>query len=331
MRTALALLTLIALLGAAACLGNGEQTAPTPTPVLLDPTPIPTPTPSPSPTPSPTPGIEPLTLDGIFPPRDLGALDLDPSRIRTVIATGDVIPARYTDVTIRGLGDDFGYTVAATKDITSDADITVVNLEAPLVDFCPYHDSGFTFCGRPGFVEALIEAGVDVVTLENNHITNYGPQGVAETQGHLVEAGLAWADRGGPAIIDVDDVTFGFVAFNGVGEAIDRAAMTKRISSLAKQVDVVAVAFHWGAEYVTLPATAPGVAPDDPIEIGRLAVDAGADLVIGNHPHWVQGVELYKDGFIAYGHGNFIFDQMWSYETRVGVIGKYTFPVASVP
>jgi poly-gamma-glutamate synthesis protein (capsule biosynthesis protein) len=54
-------------------------------------------------------------------------------------------------------------------------------------------------------------------------------------------------------------------------------------------------------------------------------VDAGADLVIGNHPHWVQGVELYKGRYIAYAHGNFIFDQMWSYETRVGIVGKYTF------
>lgn len=327
MRTALTLLTPIALLATAACLGPGEQKTPTPTPVLTDPSPTPTlsPSPSPSPTPSPTPGIEPLTLGGIFPPRDLGTLGLDPSRIRTVIATGDVIPARYTDVTIRGLGDDFGYTVAATRDITSDADITVVNLEAPLVDFCPYHDSGFTFCGRPGFVSALLDAGVDVVTLENNHITNYGPQGVAETEDHLEAAGLVWADRYSPAIIDVNGVAFGFVAFNGVGEAIDREAMKERISSLAEQAEVVAVAFHWGAEYVTPPATAPGVAPDDPIEIGHLAVDAGADLVIGNHPHWVQGVELYRDGFIAYAHGNFIFDQMWSYETRVGVIGKYTF------
>jgi poly-gamma-glutamate synthesis protein (capsule biosynthesis protein) len=90
-------------------------------------------------------------------------------------------------------------------------------------------------------------------------------------------------------------------------------------------VDVLAVAVHWGAEYVSLPQTAPGVAEDDPVEIAHLAIDAGADMVIGNHPHWVQAVELYKGKFIAYAHGNFIFDQMWSYETRVGVIGRYTF------
>jgi poly-gamma-glutamate synthesis protein (capsule biosynthesis protein) len=101
--------------------------------------------------------------------------------------------------------------------------------------------------------------------------------------------------------------------------------MTAQIKALRQQVDVLAVAVHWGAEYVSLPQTAPGVAEDDPVEIAHLAIDAGADLMIGNHPHWVQAVELYKGKFIAYAHGNFIFDQMWSYETRVGVIGRYTF------
>jgi len=68
-----------------------------------------------------------------------------------------------------------------------------------------------------------------------------------------------------------------------------------------------------------------GIAPDDPREIGHLAIDDGADLVIGNHPHWVQGVEIYHDKLITYAHGNFIFDQMWSQETREGVVGRYTF------
>ncbi len=293
--------------------------------------PGPSPTSSPAPAPTPTPAfLAPeqalaLTLDGIFPPRDLSTLTLDPSRLRTVIATGDVIPARYTDVTIRSLGDDFLYPVAATKDITAAADLTVINLEAPLIQGCPYHDSGFTFCGRPGFVAALQAAGVDVATLENNHIGNYGPDAIAETEQGLTAGGIATADRDTLAVREVRGLRFGFLAFNGVGEAVDRPAMAAQIQAARPQVDVLAVAFHWGAEYVSLPQTAGGVAPDDPVEIAHLAVDAGADLVIGNHPHWVQAVELYKGKLIAYAHGNFIFDQMWSYETRVGVIGRYTF------
>jgi poly-gamma-glutamate synthesis protein (capsule biosynthesis protein) len=275
-------------------------------------------------TPEPTPAVPPLTLADVFPPRDL-ALGLDPARIRTLIATGDVIPARYVDYTIRNQGDNFLYTVEPTAGIVSDADVTVINLEAPLVEYCPVHTEGFTFCGRPGFTSALQAAGVDVATLENNHIGNYGQPGIDETVAHLEAAGIGWADRDTAKVIDVRGLKFGFLAFNGVIGTIDREAMVVQVRALRPQVDVLAVAFHWGAEYVSLPDVAPGVADDNPVEIAHMAVDAGADLVIGNHPHWVQAVEIYNGKYIAYAHGNYIFDQMWSYETRVGVIGKYTF------
>ena len=67
------------------------------------------------------------------------------------------------------------------------------------------------------------------------------------------------------------------------------------------------------------------IAPDNPVELGHLMIDSGADFVIGNHPHWVQGVEIYKGKLITYAHGNFIFDQTWSEETQEGVVGTYTF------
>ncbi|MEX1254802.1 MAG: CapA family protein [Dehalococcoidia bacterium] len=270
--------------------------------------------------------MPPLTLAEVFPRRDLATLRLDPARLRTVIATGDVIPARGVDYAIRRRGDDFLFPVAATTQLTSNGDLTVINLEAPLVSYCGPAPSGtFTFCGRPGFVQALQAAGVDVATLENNHIGNYGSDGIAETAGHLDAAGIAWADRDSPAVRDLRGLRFGFLAFNGVGERIDRQAMAAQVQALRPQVDVLMVAVHWGAEYVRVPQTAPGVADDYPVEIAHLAIDSGADLVIGNHPHWVQAVELYNGKFIAYAHGNFIFDQMWSYETRVGVVGRYTF------
>jgi len=301
-----------------ACAGSAIAPGHTPTPGL-------TPTPSPTPTFLEPDQLPALTLADVFPPRDLAAFRLDPSRLRTLIATGDVIPARHTDVVIRSRGDDFLYTVEATKEITTAADLTVINLEAPLIEGCPYHDAGFTLCGRPGFTAALQAAGVDLATLENNHIGNYGLEGISETEQTLAAAGIDHADRITPAIRDVRGLKFGFLAFNGVGETINRAKVTAAVQALRPQVNVLAVAFHWGAEYVSLPQTAPGVSEDDPVEIAHLAVDAGADLIIGNHPHWVQAVELYRGKFITYAHGNFIFDQMWSYETRVGVIGRYTF------
>ena len=267
-----------------------------------------------------------LELADIFPPRDLSALELDPRRLRVLLATGDVIPARGTDQVIRRQKDDFSYPVAATRDLLADADLTIINLEAPLIKGCPPRSpSRFKFCGRPGFAAALRLAGVDIVALENNHITNYGRTGIAETIRHLEAANMVWVDRQRAVIREVRGLQFGFLAFNGVGEAIDRPGMVAQIKALRPQVDILTVAFHWGAEYVQLPQAAPGIAPDDPVEIAHLAVDAGANLVIGNHPHQVQAVEVYKDKFIAYSHGNFIFDQMWSYGTRVGVLGRYTF------
>jgi len=312
--------TLVLALGLASCTDDGAS----PENAARGPSPSATRSRSPRPSPSPTP-IPSLTLADVFAPRDLSALKLDPSRVRTLVATGDVIPARYTDVTIRQRGDDFLYPVAATRDITSSGDLTVVNLEAPLIEGCPYHDEGLVFCGRPGFIAALQASGVDVATLENNHIGNWGQEGIDETVAHLESAGVRWADRDTPAIADVRGLKFGVLAYNGVEHTLPREEMIALIKALRPRVDVLAVAVHWGAEYVSIPQAVPPVADDNPVEIAHLAIDAGANIIIGNHPHWVQAVELYKGKLIAYAHGNFIFDQMWSYETRVGVIGKYTF------
>ncbi len=280
----------------------------------------------PSPTPVRPPAPPPIaSLDDVFSPRELPLASLEPGRLRVLVATGDVIPARMVDVVIRRQGDDFLYPVRDVAALTRAADITVVNLEAPLMEDCPYHDEGFVFCGRPGFVQALLAMGVDVATLENNHMGDYGVEGILETREWLMRHGIAWADRHRLAVLDVRGLRFGFLAFNGVGESFDREAIAQAIADARQQVGVLVVAFHWGMEYVDVPEPAPGIAPDDPVEIGHLAVEAGADLVLGNHPHRVQAVEVYQGKLIVYAHGNFIFDQMWSYETRVGVMGRYTF------
>lgn len=275
-------------------------------------------------TPTPNP-VYSLTLSDIFPSRNIDIFHFDPQRLRTIIVTGDVVPARSTDAMIRNHGDNFLITVSETKDILAAGDLTIANLEAPLIKDCPRTDSGFTLCGRPGFVDALTAAGVDVATLENNHIWNFDQAGVFETVQYLDAANITWVDRFTPAIKDVRGLKFGIVAVNDVGVTMNRPAFAAQIKTLRPQVDVLIAAIHWGAEYVAVPEIARGVADDSPYELAHLAINSGADLVVGNHPHWVQGVELYKGKSITYAHGNFIFDQMWSYETRVGVIGRYTF------
>jgi len=316
-----------ALLFLAACAGSGaslpDSTPARPAIAFRTPTPSPTPTPPPFTAPE---AVPPLTLDDIFGPVPArAALKLDPAKLRTIIATGDVIPARYVDQQIRARGNDFAYPLSGTADILRQPDLTVINLEAPLIDNCPPSEEGFVFCGQPGFAGALADAGVDLATLENNHIGNYGAEGVDATKALLTSKGIAWADAFTPAILEVRGLRFAFVAFNGVGGSFDRDLIARQIAAVREKADVVIAAFHWGAEYVAVPEAAPGIANDNPVEIAHLAVDTGADLVLGNHPHWVQGLEIYKDKLIVYAHGNFILDQMWSRETTIGVIGRYTF------
>src|SRR5690606_2312827 len=103
----------------------------------------------------------------------------------------------------------------------------------------------------------------------------------------------------------------------GVSKA-DPDIIRKEIQEARNMADIVIVQFHWGVEYVSQPS-------ERQRKLGMLAIDSGADLVIGNHPHWIQPIEIYKDKLITYAHGNFIFDQMWSEKTKEGVIGKYYF------
>jgi poly-gamma-glutamate synthesis protein (capsule biosynthesis protein) len=276
---------------------------------------------SPVPTPSPTP--PPLTIGGLFHP---GApFSTDPAHVRTMIATGDIIPARLVDY-YATQKNDFLWPFRPTADYVKNADVTFGNLESPLFAGCKLSTGGLTFCGDARFVSGLQLDGIDVVNLANNHTNNFGAQGINATVDLLNKNGIQSTGLGPPAIVDVRGLKFAFLGYNGVGLPVDRNAMQQGIAFARQQADVVVVQFHWGKEYERQPIPDPGVpTPDDPVEIGHMAIDAGADIVIGNHPHWYQPIEIYKGKLITYAHGNFVFDQMWSEETREGVIGTYTF------
>jgi capsule synthesis protein PGA_cap len=284
------------------------------------------------PTPTPTPE---LSVRGLFhPTAPSPAASPD---VRTLIATGDVIPARLVNVEATRRGD-FLWPFRPTADVVRGADETFVNLETPLLDGCPQRPTGTDFCGDPRFVDGLKLIGARVVGLANNHV--YAGPDTQRTQSLLEQKGIrVVTNLGPPVVVDVRGLRFAFVACNAVtgGPPVDRAALAAVIQDARRQADVVVVQFHWGKEYQRLPGPAPGVAPDDPVELAHLAVDSGADLVIGNHPHWVQAVEVYKDHLITYAHGNYVFDQVSCYpaigsdyltycseDTRTSVIGTYT-------
>lgn len=241
----------------------------------------------------------------------------------SILATGDVIPARSVNARVTAL-DDFLYPFRKTADFLSKHDIVLINLETPLIKNCPVTIEGMSFCGDNRSIDGLVYAGVDVASIANNHAGNYGLSAINETiqllQSHQIEV----IGNGEAAMLERKGKIIGFLGYNDIGspeEGIswaDIQTMTREINELKKHTDIVIVTFHWGIEYVLDPS-------DRQRELGHAAVDAGADLIIGNHPHWVQGVELYKGKYISYAHGNFVFDQMWSQETREGVLGRYIF------
>lgn len=244
-------------------------------------------------------------------------------RVRTLVATGDILPARTVNAKVIGYND-YLYPYKKTQNLTQKADITFGNLETPIFEGCKVTMEGMSFCGSQKNVQGLVFAGVDIVNLANNHIGNHAIFGVQETIRHLDTAGIAHTGTGSAAIKDVNGKKFGFLGFSNIPGTCcgARNATTELIKEdiqkARPQVDILVVQFHWGTEYKEDPDTLSR-------QLGKAAIDAGADLVIGNHPHWVQGLEWYKEKLITYSHGNFVFDQMWSTETRQGVVGKYTF------
>jgi poly-gamma-glutamate capsule biosynthesis protein CapA/YwtB (metallophosphatase superfamily) len=265
-----------------------------------------------------------LSLQGLFHPTY--RVPKDPANVRTLLVTGDVIPARGVNY-FQTLRHDYLWPFRPTAAYTKNADITYINLEAPLFAGCPVSPAaGFTFCGDPRTVNGLTFMGADVVNLANNHLSNYGAQGITATDLLLHQHGMQTSGLGPVAVVNVRGLKFGFIGFNGVGVAINRAALKASIARARQLADIVVVQFHWGKEYERQPKADPHVpTPDDPVTIGHLSIDWGADIVIGNHPHWYQAVEVYHGKLITYAHGNFVFDQMWSEQTREGVIGTYTF------
>jgi poly-gamma-glutamate capsule biosynthesis protein CapA/YwtB (metallophosphatase superfamily) len=265
-----------------------------------------------------------LSLQGLFHPTY--SVPKDPANIRTLLVTGDVIPARGVNY-FQSVRHDYLWPFRPTAAYTKNADITYINLEAPLFAGCPVSPAAsFTFCGDSRTVNGLTFMGADVVNLANNHLSNYGAQGITATDLLLHQHGMQTSGLGPVAVVNVRGLKFGFIGFNGVGVAINRTALKASIARARQLADIVVVQFHWGKEYQRQPKADPGVpTPDDPVTIGHLSIDWGADIVIGNHPHWYEGVEVYHGKLITYAHGNFVFDQMWSEQTREGVIGTYTF------
>ncbi len=201
-------------------------------------------------------------------------------------------------------------------------DITFANLESSIIKGCPHNEHGYTFCADPTMLEGLNFAGVDIVTIANNHSHNFSEKGFEETKKYLTDEGIKWVGDGNLEIIEKNGINFGFLGFDFItsgpsGKDLDLIKKSK------EKVDVLIVAPHWGYEYTDK-------ANKNQQTWAREIISAGGDIISGSHPHWVQNEEKINGKSVYYSLGNFVFDQMWSEETRKGVAIELTFEKTSL-
>jgi poly-gamma-glutamate synthesis protein (capsule biosynthesis protein) len=267
-------------------------------------TPFPTPS---APTPSPTPKPE-----------------------FKMIFVGDIMLSRSVGA-VMSRQQNYKYPFIKIADFLNSADLTVGNLEGPVSDRGTKVGSIYSFRADPRVVEGLTYAGFDLVSIANNHIWDYGKDALSDTLRHLRDAGIDYMGGGynfeqahGGVIKEVNGAKIAFLAYTDLLSsslsATDRPGvsylevpqMTKDIKAARQNADMVVVSFHFGDEYKPRHNSKQA-------QIARAAIDAGATLIIGHHPHVVEDVEYYKNGFIAYSLGNFVFDQNFSKETMSGL------------
>ena len=244
-------------------------------------------------------------------------------------AAGDVMLGRSVGVRLETEGADVAF--AGVRDILEGAGITVANLESAVGVTGAPAPKAYTFRAPPVAVDALVLAGIDLVSLANNHSLDYGPGSLAETRALLAERGILSPGAGpnqaaahAPAVIERQGLTIAFLAYVNVpverggfdpriwtatdeapGVAwLDIATMAEDIRAARTGADLVVVMLHFGLEWELAPSAAQR-------EQARAAIDAGATLVIGSGPHVLQPLEPYGDGLIAYSLGNFVFDGFW--------------------
>lgn len=234
----------------------------------------------------------------------------------SLIAGGDVMLGRTVN-TQSIKHNDFTWAFKNISQLLKSADISFVNLESPLTLDCQPTDTGMIFCGSQDHLQGLVHAGIDVVNIANNHINNYGQKGIEETVNLLKSKDILPVGLGNIAVKEVGGIKVAFVGFDALGN-LSNGEVLKTVSETKKMYPLVVTTFHWGTEYQKTPN-------NRQIELAHLAIDSGADIIIGHHPHWIQTEEIYKEKPIFYSLGNLIFDQMWSEETKKGMIIKLNF------
>ena len=265
-----------------------------------------------------------------------GIVDNDESEEATMVFVGDIMLSRGVGK-IMAEQNNWLYPFEHVREYLQKADLVFGNLEGPISGRGRNQGSIYSFNMDPYVVQGLIDANIDVLSVANNHIFDYGPLAFIDTLAVLrlsgidtVGGGVNFEEAHRPLVRDMKGTKVAFLAYTNLlprslGEKnavpatsyLDEEIMKHDIEAAKTLVDIVMVSFHWGDEYSTKHN-------DWQERIAHEAINTGASLVVGHHPHVVEEVEQYRGGYIAYSLGNFIFDQNFSEDTSKGLVLEVT-------
>lgn len=273
----------------------------------------------------------------------LNALQVEPPDPVEMVLVGDVMLGGPIRDLLRGTSPEYPFASPGMAGLLSGADVTVGNLECALTTGGRQQAKAYTFRGDPSAALGLATAGFDVLSLANNHSGDYGHEGLLDTMGALRVAGLRHIGAGRdlqearqPLILEVRGLRVALLAYSGLGPASFYATqhspgcapavvaqMVDDVRQARGRADLVVVTTHWGIEYTHQPSAL------QRSTAARLA-EAGACLIVGHHPHVVQGVEYRADALVAYSLGNFVFYPMAASGTSQGVVLRCLLDVTGV-
>lgn len=260
--------------------------------------------------------------------------DLNNIKTVTFLAVGDIMLSRDVATKMSAQEKDGNYPFINISKLLSSTDFNFGNLESPFsgTDTQDQDPNTFTFNAPTYAITGLTKNNFRVLNLANNHALNQGKEGLIFTKKYLLDNSItsigagsnkeeSWAGTVYQAKTGEDEIKIGFVGAtygptsNYLAQISELSYLQKEVKRLKLESDFVVVTMHAGTEYERKPNSAQ-------TKFAHAAIDAGADMVIGAHPHWVQPYEKYKDKYIFYSLGNFVFDQDWSQDTKEGLTLK---------
>ena len=228
------------------------------------------------------------------------------------------------DTSLNAYYENYGadYFLQNVKDIFSTDDLTIANFEGTLTDSDEREDKTFAFKAPASYASILTSGSVEAVNTANNHSHDYGDQSFDDTLAALDDAGIVHFGYDETAVMDVKGIKVGLVGIYELYDHLEREQQLKDNIAKVKAdgAQLIVVIFHWGNETETVPDS-------NQTTLGRIAIDEGADLVCGHHPHVLQGIETYKGRNIVYSLGNFCFGGNSSPSDMDTMIYQQTFTI----